>query len=117
MILDQYILEKSLGKGAYGEVYLTKIKGDSKLIATKKLDKDFCENETTKKYIINEINILKLLNHPNIVKFIDLKRTQNHYYIMMEYCNGGRKKWKTLSSRNSSAFNETNNRRIQIYSR
>ena len=89
MILDQYILEKSLGKGAYGEVYLTKIKGDSKLIATKKLDKDFCENETTKKYIINEINILKLLNHPNIVKFIDLKRTQNHYYIMMEYCNGG----------------------------
>ena len=89
MILDQYILEKSLGKGAYGEVYLTKIKGDSKLIATKKLDKDFCENETTKKYIINEINILKLLNHPNIVKFLDLKRTQNHYYIMMEYCNGG----------------------------
>ena len=89
MILDQYILEKSLGKGAYGEVYLTKIKGDSKLIATKKLDKDFCENETTKKYIINEINILKMLNHPNIVKFIDLKRTQNHYYIMMEYCNGG----------------------------
>ena len=89
MLLDQYTLEKSLGKGAYGEVYLTTIKGDSKLIATKKLDKDFCENPTTKKYIVNEINILKMLNHPNIVKFVDLKKTINHYYIMMEYCNGG----------------------------
>ena len=89
MIIDQYILEKSLGKGAYGEVYLTTIKGDSKLIATKKIDKSFCENPITKKYLINEINILKMLNHPNIVKFIDLKRTSNHYYIMMEYCNGG----------------------------
>ena len=89
MIIDQYILEKSLGKGAYGEVYLTTIKGDSKLIATKKIDKSFCENPITKKYLINEINILKMLNHPNIVKFIDLKRTNNHYYIMMEYCNGG----------------------------
>ena len=89
MLIDQYTLEKSLGKGAYGEVYLTTIKGDSKLIATKKLDKDFCENPTTKKYIINEINILKMLNHPNIVKFVDLKKTINHYYIMMEYCNGG----------------------------
>ena len=89
MIVDQYTLEKSLGKGAYGEVYLTTVKGDSKLIATKKLDKDFCENPTMKKYLINEINILKMLNHPNIVKFVDLKKTSNHYYIMMEYCNGG----------------------------
>ena len=89
MIIDQYTLEKSLGKGAYGEVYLTTVKGDSKLIATKKLDKDFCENPTMKKYLINEINILKMLNHPNIVKFVDLKKTSNHYYIMMEYCNGG----------------------------
>ena len=48
MIVDQYTLEKSLGKGAYGEVYLTTVKGDSKLIATKKLDKDFCENRIIK---------------------------------------------------------------------
>ena len=111
MIIDQYILEKSLGKGAYGEVYLTTIKGDSKLIATKKIDKSFCENPITKKYLINEINILKMLNHPNIVKFIDLKRTNNHYYIMMEYCNGGElhKVLEKYIEKNSPAFNETNN--------
>ena len=89
MILDEYTLEKCLGKGAFGEVYLTTKKGTSQLFATKKLPKELFENQTTKKYILNEIYILKTLNHPNIAKFLDLKRTNNHYYIIMEYCNGG----------------------------
>ena len=89
MILDDYSLEKSLGKGAFGEVFLTTKKGTNKLFATKKMEKEFFENETTKKYLLNEIYILKELNHPNIVQFADLKRTKNHFYIIMEYCNGG----------------------------
>ena len=89
MILDDYSLEKSLGKGAFGEVFLTTKKGTNKLYATKKMEKEFFENETTKKYLLNEIYILKELNHPNIVQFADLKRTKNHFYIIMEYCNGG----------------------------
>lgn len=32
---------------------------------------------------------MKLLNHPNIVKFIDVKRTENYFYIITEYCNQG----------------------------
>ena len=89
MILDEFSLEKSLGKGAFGEVFLTTKKGASKLFATKKIDKEFFENPATKKYLLNEIHILGELNHPNIVKFVDLKKTKNHFYIIMEYCNGG----------------------------
>ena len=37
----------------------------------------------------NEIIILQNLNHPNIAKFVDVKKSKNHYYIIMEYCNGG----------------------------
>ena len=89
MILDEYTLIKSLGKGAFGEVFLTTKKGSNELYATKQLNKDIFDNRNTKKYFLNEINILKELSHPNIVKFADLKRTANHFYIMMEYCNGG----------------------------
>ena len=42
-----------------------------------------------RKYLSNEIMILKNLNHPNIVKFQDLKKTKNHYFLIMECCNGG----------------------------
>ena len=89
MQIDNLILEKSLGKGAFGEVYLTKKKGDNKYYATKKYDRDRIENSEAKKYLINEIEILKTLKHPNIVKFDDIKKTKNHYYIVMDYCNGG----------------------------
>lgn len=38
---------------------------------------------------MKEINIIKKLNHPNIIKFIDAKKTDNNIYLIMEFCNGG----------------------------
>ena len=89
MILDNYSLEKNIGKGAFGEVFLTTKKGTSKLFAAKQIDKEFFDNQTTKKYLLNEVYILKELNHPNIVHFETLKKTKQNIYIIMEYCNGG----------------------------
>ena len=89
MQVDNLILEKLLGKGSFGEVHLTKITGDSKLYATKVYDRERIENTEAFKYLTNEINIMYNLNHPNIVKFIQVKKTKKHYYIVMEYCNGG----------------------------
>lgn len=37
----------------------------------------------------NEIEIMQELNHPNIVKFIDVYYTHKHCYIITEYCEGG----------------------------
>jgi serine/threonine protein kinase len=37
----------------------------------------------------NEITILSKVNHPNIIKFIEMLRTSNNYYLVYEYCNGG----------------------------
>ena len=90
MIIDNFVLEKCLGRGAFGEVYLTSLKGDeSKKFATKKLEREQIENSEAYKYLKNEIQILHKLNHPNIVKFDTIKKTKKHFYIVMEYCNGG----------------------------
>ena len=89
MKIDNYDLETCLGKGAFGEVYLTSRKGDPKKYATKKLDREEIESGEGIKYLRNEIVILQYLNHPNIVKFQEVKKTIKHYYIIMEYCKGG----------------------------
>ena len=89
MQIDNLILEKRLGAGANGEVFLTKKKGDNKYYATKKYERDKIEKTEFMKYLKNEISILQTLNHPNIVKFDDLKKTKKHFYLVMEYCNGG----------------------------
>ena len=88
MFLDDYSLENVLGKGAFGEVFLTTKKGTNQLFATKKIDREQIEKDNTMKYLLNELQILRELNHPNIVKFMEIKKTKNHYYIIMEYCNG-----------------------------
>ena len=90
MIVDNLTLEKCLGKGAFGEVYLTTKNGDTtKKYATKKFEREEIEKGEAMKYLKNEIIILQYLNHPNIVKFEEVKKTKKHFYIVMEFCNGG----------------------------
>ena len=89
MIVDNLKLEKLIGKGSFGEVYLSTKQGDNKLYATKKLDRSQMEGTEAMKYLKNEIIILQHLDHPNIDKFVDVKKSKKHFYIVMEYCNGG----------------------------
>ena len=101
-------MEKLLGEGSFGKVHLTKKEGDSKKYATKELDREEIDSSEAKKYLINEIRILQSLNHPNIVKFVDIKKTKKHYYIMMEFCNGGElsKNLEKYMMKNGTAFPE-----------
>ena len=108
MKLGSYTIEKLLGEGSFGKVHLTKKEGDSKKYATKELDREEIDSSEAKKYLINEIRILQSLNHPNIVKFVDIKKTKKHYYIMMEFCNGGElsKNLEKYMTKNGTAFPE-----------
>ena len=87
--VDDITLIKCLGKGSFGEVYLSTKKGRKEYFATKKIDRKTADKPSLKKYFDNEIQILSKLNHPNIVKLECIKTTNQHYYIVMEYINGG----------------------------
>ena len=87
--VDDYTLSKLLGKGSYGEVYYTKKEGSNIPYATKRMRRDEVEDPSYVKYFVNEISILKGLFHKNIVKIESLKKTGKHYYIIMEYYDGG----------------------------
>ena len=87
--IDDLVLVKSIGKGNFGEVFLTQRKGTQELYATKKMERRIYEKPPLLNRLYNEVQILRMTNHPNIVKFIDLKKTQNSYYLVTEYINGG----------------------------
>ena len=88
--IDDLILEKELGSGSFGVVYLTSLKNDStKKLATKRLERAEIEGTKLMDYFKNEIEILQRLDHPNIVKFHSLKKTKKFFYLAMEFCNGG----------------------------
>ena len=87
--VDEYTLSKLLGKGSYGEVYYTTKEGSNMPYATKRMKREEVENPKYIKYFVNEISILKGLFHKNIVRIETLKKTWKHYYIIMEYYDGG----------------------------
>ena len=89
MLVEDLTLIKELGKGAFGKVFLTSKQGSMQKFATKQIDKKYAANPKAKRYIDNEISILKDINHENIVKLYDVKETSQYFYLVTEYCNGG----------------------------
>ena len=89
MQIEDFSLGKCIGQGSFGEVYLTTRKGYDKLYATKKISKQKIEVPSIKKHFLDEIEILKTLNHKNIIKLETIRQSQNNFYIICEYYNGG----------------------------
>ena len=89
MIVEDLTLIKQIGKGSFGEVFITSKAGTKELFATKKIKKSMVVDEKVKKYFNNELFILKNVNHPNIVKLYDIKQTLNNFYLVFDLCNGG----------------------------
>ena len=89
MLVDNLVLTKSLGKGSFGEVFLTKKVNGKELYATKRMDRAEFNKPDNNKRLLNEISILQKISHKNIVKLIEVKKTKSHIYIVTEFCNGG----------------------------
>ena len=84
----KYKILKRLGDGSYGTVYSVVNNQTGIYAAMKKIEK-LKENEIDDLEIKNEINILKKLDHPNIVKIYEFYDTLTDFYIVTEYCKKG----------------------------
>ena len=87
--IEDITLLNILGKGSFGTVFLSRKDGQNCYYATKQIDREKADKPDYQKYFQNELNILRSLNHPNIVHLEDLKVDNKYYYIVMEYINGG----------------------------
>ena len=83
-----YKIIKKIGEGSFGVVYLAQYIKTSSLCVVKKIDFTGLSKEEIKESY-NEVNILKKLDHPNIIKFIEVKPTKKYIEIITEYAERG----------------------------
>ncbi|XP_073792060.1 serine/threonine-protein kinase MARK2 isoform X30 [Danio rerio] len=83
-----YRLLKTIGKGNFAKVKLAKHILTGKEVAVKIIDKTQLNSSSLQK-LFREVRIMKLLNHPNIVKLFEVIETEKTLYLVMEYASGG----------------------------
>jgi serine/threonine protein kinase len=83
---EHYRVSGFLGKGAFANVYQLTTCYNGQYLAVKELEKRrFVKDGVLDRRLSNEMEIMKSVNHPNIVKYIDYKDVHEHLYIIMEY--------------------------------
>ena len=87
--LDYYYVIKKLGKGTFGTVYKVMNKKTGIIRAMKVIPKNNLKYGFTDEEIIQEIDILKKLEHPHIIKIFEFYTFKKNYYLINEFCTDG----------------------------
>ena len=96
---DKYLRGRKLGNGTFGVVYEAKNVLFNNFVAMKVIRKNECMDNVL---IKNEIDILKKLSHPNIVRIYEFYESDNNFYLINENCEGG----ELYNYINNSTLNE-----------
>ena len=89
IVQERYNIRRSLGKGAFGIVYLAEDKKIGRLVAIKQLFKSFVKDPDIHERFMQEARIGSQLDHPNIINVFTLEEDNNSACIIMEYLGGG----------------------------
>ncbi len=94
MLRDRYLLQERVAGGHMGVVYkahdrhLPDVDGKDAVVAIKVLSPHLSDNKTALRALQQEAAKGRCLNHPNIVRFIDLDREDDLYFLVMEWLEG-----------------------------
>ena len=80
-----YKINKAIGKGAFGVVYKAFELCSGRRVAIKQIKID----TNNKNLVAKEIEVLKKVEHPNIVKYFNFLKEDNYIFIIMEFLEGG----------------------------
>ncbi|XP_044133601.1 serine/threonine-protein kinase SIK2-like [Bufo gargarizans] len=83
-----YDIERTLGKGNFAVVKLARHRITKTEVAIKIIDKSQLDAVNLEK-IYREVQIMKMLDHPHIIKLYQVMETKNMLYLVTEYAKNG----------------------------
>jgi hypothetical protein len=87
--LADYAVQRELGRGACGAVYLATPKSGGDPVAVKLMLSRAQAEPRAIEHFKREMQVIAGLKHPNIVRFLDSGSDQGTFFFVMEYCDGG----------------------------
>ncbi|XP_033174302.1 testis-specific serine/threonine-protein kinase 4 isoform X2 [Bombus impatiens] len=84
-----YTLGKTIGTGSYATVKIAKSNRHDCQVAVKIVSKFQAPGDYLKKFLPREIEVVKGLKHPNLIRFLQAIETTHRVYIIMEYARCG----------------------------
>ncbi|XP_022371801.1 serine/threonine-protein kinase SIK1 isoform X2 [Enhydra lutris kenyoni] len=109
-----YDVERTLGKGNFAVVKLARHRVTKTQVAIKIIDKTRLDSSNLEK-IYREVQIMKLLNHPHIIKLYQVMETKDMLYIVTEFAKNG-EMFDYLTSNGHLSENEARKKFWQILS-
>ena len=85
---EKYRLGEELGRGAYGRVYRGLDARTGEQVAVKQISIDRIPDAALQS-LVTEVELLKALNHCNVVQYFGSFRSRTHLYIIMELVENG----------------------------
>lgn len=88
-VKEKYTFEKKIGSGSFGKVYLGTRLTNEKKYAIKTINKKGLLSDIKNiECLLKEIELMRLLKHPNIVKLYEVYESSTHIYLVLEYIEG-----------------------------
>ncbi|CAL0317751.1 unnamed protein product [Lupinus luteus] len=89
VLMKRYELGRLLGQGTFAKVYYGRSAITNQSVAIKVFDKDKVMRTGQADRILQEISIMTLVKHPNIIQLFEVMATKRKVYFVIEYAKGG----------------------------
>lgn len=87
-VITDYTITRKIASGSFGDVYRVE-KNDGQRQALKRIFKSKINTDELKRGLKEEVRVMGMFDHPNLLKCIDCFETETSYYLILPICNNG----------------------------